>query len=243
MQLNTYFKNTFGVDDLGSITWSHAVNSQEKLSRYLNDGKTMFIESDVRISSQGVPVCVHPPKVESDLTFKELIEKMSQSNQGLKLDFKGPEILITCLELLRKTELKQPVLLNADILQGNGANPSKFNAKGFLALCEKIYPQGILSIGWTTVANPDFPYTQENIDQMLELVKGYKEVTFPIRICLLHNSWQQLSKLVEREGFSLSIWNNEPVDEELKTWIKENTDPQKTFYDFIDENKESLKLW
>ena len=106
------------------------------------------------------------------------------------------------------------------------------------------YPSGILSIGWTTTANPELGYTPENIDAMLALCKDLPEVTFPVRACLLPNSGTHLQRLIKnKEGYTLTVWNNEPVSNELRDWIKTDTDPAKTFYDFIDENKDPLKLW
>lgn len=246
--MSEYFHNLEG--DLaptqpGEVIWSHAVNSREKLDRYLHDGATMIIESDIRRSTNGVPVAAHPPETESDLTFEMLIDQMAQSNKGLKLDFKDPEIVTPCLTRLKTKPLTQPVLLNADILQGNGANPSTFSAGGFITECKELYPSGMLSLGWTTTPNPELRYTQENIDEMLTLCENadIRVVTFPVRACLLPKSWNALERLITKDGYTLSIWNNEPVDEELRDWIKNNTDPSKTFYDFIDENKESLRLW
>jgi hypothetical protein len=241
--LMDYFKKEYGINNPGEVTWSHAVNSHEKLAKSLNNSDFMVIESDIRKSLQGVPVAAHPPDTESDLSFNELINEMSQSKQGLKLDFKDPEIVIPCLQRLNKASLRQPILLNADILQGNGANPPKFNAVEFLTFCKKNYPKGILSLGWTTTADPTLGYTQKNIDEMLQLCQGIEEVTFPVRACLLPNSWDNLKQLTEKEGYTLSVWNNEPVDRKLWQWIKVNTDLNKTFYDFIDENKEPLRFW
>lgn len=238
-----YFKTNFGVQNLGDITWSHAVNSKAKLERFLNNPAAMFIESDIRVSSYGEIIAAHPPATESDLTFADLLSKVATSKQGVKFDFKDPEILKDCLQQISQAGLKQPVLLNADILQGNGANIAKFSPAAFVAWCQKYYPQGILSIGWTTKADPNLPYTSENIDQMLKLCEGLPEVTFPVRACLLPTSWDQLQRLLMKDGWSLSIWNNEPVDKEVQDWIKNNTDPAKTFYDFIDDNKDPLRFW
>jgi hypothetical protein len=240
--IEAYFKQ-FGATKPGDIHWSHAVNSRERLARFLNDPVTMIIESDIRISSAGIVVAAHPPETESDLTLDELIASMQRSKQGLKLDFKDPEILVSCLEKLREISLPQPIFLNADILQGNGANAPKFSAIGFLALCKKYYPAGILSVGWTTAANPERGYTKQNIDEMLALCHDIAEVTFPVRACLLPNSSAEIERLIKKEGRTLTIWNNEPVSDELRDWIKNNTDPKRTFYDFIDENKEPIKLW
>jgi len=243
MMLLQYLKKEYGVTRAGDVPWSHAVNSREKLDRCLSDPKAMFVESDIRISKSGVAVAAHPPETESDLTFDELISRMRESKQGLKLDFKDPEILAGCLEKLAMAKLSQPVLLNADILRGNGANPSKFSAVGFLALCKKYYPAGALSLGWTTVADLEEGYTKRNVDDMIELCRDISEATFPVRACLMPNSYGELKRLIAQGGYTLTVWNNESVSDELKDWMKKNTDPEKTFYDFVDDDKEPLRLF
>lgn len=241
-KLIAYFKSEYGVQTPGEVMWSHAVNSIAKLKRSVENPEIMFIESDIRMSSQGKVVCVHPPEVDSDLTIEYLLEQMKKSKQGLKLDFKDSETVAPTLELLKAAGFKQPVMLNADILQGNGANLSKFDAKEFIKQCQQNYPEGVLSLGWTTTNSPEFPYTEENIAEMLSLIERIDEITYPVRACLLPGSWEALSKLLLNDGHTMTVWNNEPVDDELIAWIKQNTDPAKTFYDFIDENKDPLKL-
>jgi hypothetical protein len=244
MKLLEYLAKEYHVTRPGDVLWSHAVNSVGKLAKSLK-GPMMIIESDIRWSpSQGMPVAVHPPRTASDLTLAGLLSQMRHSKKALKLDFKDPKILEECLQILRLSSLSQPVLLNADFLQGNGANVSKFSAAGFITLCKKYYPQGILSVGWTTMANPDLPYTAQNIDEMLALVTGIDEVTFPVRACLLPKSWSELQRLLAANpSWTLTVWNNEPVGDELRDWIRANTDPARTYYDFIDENKDPLRFW
>jgi Uncharacterized conserved protein (DUF2181) len=165
---------------------------------------------------------------------------MKNSRQGLKLDFKDPEIVEQCLEVLRGAGLTQPILLNAGILQGNGGSISKFNAPGFIALCKQYYPQGILSVDWTTAA--DKSYTAQNIDEMLALVNDLDEVTFPVRAQLVPNSWQELQRLLAaKPDYTLTIWGGEPSDE-LRGWIQTNTDPARTFYDLVDKDGMPVKL-
>ena len=239
------YPKIFGVDNLGGIPWSHAVNSMKKFRKYLNNPEIAFLEFDIRVSTDGEIIAAHPPAMESDLPFEYILEQVVGSKQGIKLDFKDPEILIPCLKMLAEAKLEQPVMLNADILQGNGANISKFNPVGFLILCKKYYPQGLLSIGWTTTADPDLGYTEKNIDKMLELLKEMdeSEVTVPVRACLLSKSWSQIKRfMAEKPESTLTIWNNEPVSEEEVNEIRENTDPTRTLYDFIDDNKDPLKL-
>jgi len=236
-------KGYFGVKRLGDITWSHAVNSREKLDRTLADPKVMIVESDMRVSQSGEVVAVHPPETESDLAVGELIEKVAQSHKGLKLDFKDQGAVERVLRILGLLGQDRPVILNGDILQGNGAKDPGVEAGVFLRLCSEGYPVGLLSIGWTTMADPNLPYTQQNVEEMARLAEGVGEATFPARACLLPNSWPALTWLLGQGNHSLTVWNNEPVGPELIDWIKENTDPDKTMYDFIDERRESVRLW
>jgi glycerophosphoryl diester phosphodiesterase len=241
-ELMPYIERESGILVPGEVIWSHAVNSLEKLHRIVADKKIHIVESDIRVNKAGEPVCVHPPETESDLSFVQLLEIMKLSEKGLKLDFKDPEIVEVCLKLLKGANLAQPILLNADILQGQGANPSKFNAQEFLDICDKEYPDGMLSVGWTT--NTIDGYTRENVEEMVALIAGRKNVTFPVRACLLEKSWDSLTELLNiDETYTLSIWNNEDVTN--AEWIRRHTNPQRCFYDFIDmkNNKESIRLW
>lgn len=236
-----YLSREYNIQTPGEVAWSHAVNNVAKLKRSIENSTIMFIESDIRMSPQGKVVCAHPPEVDSDLTVEYLLEAMKKSKQGLMLDFKDPETVAPTLELLKVSGLRQPVMLNADLLSGNGANPSKFDPKEFIEQCRQ-YPEGVLSLGWTTTNSPEFPYTEENVAEMLSLTEGIDEITYPVRACLLPGSWDALSKLLQIDGATMKAWNNEPISEDLLAWIRENTDPAKTFYDFIDENKDPLKL-
>lgn len=241
-KLTPYLSREYNIQTLGEVTWSHAVNNVAKLKRSIKDSKIMFIESDIRMSPQGEVVCAHQPEVDSDLTVEYLLEAMKKSKQGLKLDFKDPETVAPTLELLKVSGLRQPVLLNADVLQGNGGNPTKFDATEFIELCQRVYPEGILSLGWTITTFPKLPYTQEDVQSMIDLTSHISEITHPVRACLLPTSWNVLAKLLENPGRTLSVWNNEPVDTDLIAWIRKNTDPAKTFYDLIDENRDPLKI-
>jgi hypothetical protein len=233
-----------GINRPGEVSWFHAANSIDRLDQALAE-PAMVVESDIcHSASQDIAIAVHPPRTESDLTFAGLLNRMRYSEKGLKLDLKDYRVLVECLKALLNASLPQPVLLNADILRGNGAEPSEFNPSEFFILCEENYPQGIFSVGWTTTADPNLPYTAENIDEMLAVASGIDEVTFPVRACLLPNSWSELERLLAANPtWTLTVWNNEPVSDELATWIRTNTNPARTYYDFIDPNKDPMKLW
>jgi hypothetical protein len=233
-----YLQEHYHIDRLGDITWAHAVNNQELFQRALHDPEIMILETDVMLSAQGEIIMAHPPARDSDLGFDEFLQSMSQSKQAIKLDFKDPEILIPCLQALKESDITQPVLLNADIVWGNYV--PKFNGPGFIAVCKNLYPQGILSPDW---ANSGVPYTQENIDAMLDLCKDNEQVTFPIEARLLPSSWTLLVQLLQRDQYSLTIWCGVPVTAELLHWLQDHTDPDRVSFDCVDEQGRRLRWW
>ncbi|MCL5785022.1 MAG: FAM151 family protein [Patescibacteria group bacterium] len=243
MALLDFFQKNYHIKNIGDINWAHRVNTRSKLEETLKNPESLFIESDINISSQKTPVLAHNPRDYTDLTYDELILKISQSNKGIKLDFKDPEIVIPCLKLLLQVNLKQPVILNADVFRGLN---TKFDAKNFIETCQKLYPAGVLSLGFT---GRFFSYSKKDIDRTLEICQGLKEVTFPVRARLLPKSWIQIQRLLNTPGWTITIWNEyhqhfykELVSDNLKAWIKENTDPEKTFYDMVDSHGHPLKL-
>jgi hypothetical protein len=66
---------------------------------------------------------------------------------------------------------------------------------------------------------------------MLELCKNLPYATFPVRASILPSCWDDVKRLIQKDGFTLTIWNSEPLDNDLKNWIFKNTDPKKCFYD------------
>lgn len=234
----SYLQKHFVLQMFGDITWAHAVNTKTKLQHALNNPEIMMLEVDVRISSDGEAVLAHPPATDSDLSFAEFLHAMLDSHQGIKLDLKDPEILLPCLTMLRESNLHQPVLLNAGILQGQGGYPPQFSAAGFLASWKKLYPQAILSPDWTA-----HPYAQENIEEMLAFCAGIEEITFPVNARLLPDSWPQVSQLIQQAGYTLTVWDGQPVDKDLLRWLREHTDPAKVCYDCHDEQNQRLKWW
>ncbi|WP_201362665.1 FAM151A/B family protein [Dictyobacter formicarum] len=236
----SYLQEHYDIKVLGDITWSHAVNSQQRLQDVLNDPQVMMLEVDVILSSSGEVVLAHPPAQDSDLRFDTFINIMIGSRQGIKLDMKDPEVLIPCLTLLRDSGLQQPVLLNAGVVPGNDGYPPKFSTRGFFAACKKFYPRGILSPDWT---NEYTPLSGENIDAMLGACEDFEQVTFPVNARMLPFSWPHLTRLLQHDGYSLTIWDGKPVDKYLRLWLQENTDPAKVCYDCVDENGKPLSWW
>jgi len=68
--------HVFGVEKIGDITWAHAINSMKALEGALAKPTPNFIEVDISTSPAGIPIAAHPPKLESDLSFVELVKKI-----------------------------------------------------------------------------------------------------------------------------------------------------------------------
>ncbi|MBO0779604.1 MAG: DUF2181 domain-containing protein [Ktedonobacteraceae bacterium] len=238
----TYFQQHYALKSLGEITWAHAVNSQARLRETLHNPQVMFLETDISRAHDGEIITAHPPARTSDLRFAELLNAVAQSRQGLKLDFKDPQVLVPCLNMLRESGLHQPVLLNADVLQGNLAGPARIEATSFLALCHELYPQGLLSIGWTTSGNPTATYTSAHIEEMVALCQRHavQQATFPIRGMHAPASWSHVPRLLTSDNYTLTIWGQ--IDTATQAWLHQHTDPQVTCYDCFDEQGRPLRI-
>jgi hypothetical protein len=213
-QLLAYFAPRYGVTRLADITWVHAVNTRARLQSACASS-VMMLECDVRASPTGEIILAHPPETESDLTFAALLDTVRTLDKGIKLDFKDPAIVPSCLGALQVAPLAQPVLLNADIVQGHGAGPPAVDAGAFMAACTRRYPRGVLSLGWTTTAPPAGGYTAANVGAMLDLCAGRAGIVFPVRASLLPDSWAALQPLTRHPGAVLSLWDSRPVDRAL----------------------------
>ena len=65
----------------------------------------MFLEADITFENDmPEPIMAHPPKLESDLTFKEWMARSIPSKKGLKLDFKSPKAVAPCLSYIKEIE-------------------------------------------------------------------------------------------------------------------------------------------
>jgi Uncharacterized conserved protein (DUF2181) len=231
-QLLSYFAPRYGVTRLAEITWAHAVNTQARLAHACASA-AMMLECDVRASPTGAIILAHPPETTSDLTFAALLDAVRPLDKGIKLDFKDPAVVLACLEALRAAPPAQPVLLNADIVQGQGAGPPAVDGAGFIAACARLYPRGILSLGWTTTAPPAGGYTADNVRAMLEQCAGRAGIVFPVRASLLPGSWAALQLLTRHPGSVLSLWDSDPVNAARYSWITTHLPRGDYLYDCV----------
>lgn len=234
----------FGVKKTGGIRFAHAVNSRSLLEESLRDPIINILEGDVSVAENGQIIMAHPPSTTSDLKFADWLTHSIKNGKGVKLDFKVPEVVEPCLAALNRTETdKIPIFLNAEILQGPGGDPSPFDPDWFIKRCSESFPGEVLSVGWKTRAVAEERYTIENVEEMLNLLTDWRSlVTFPVRACYVKSSWQNLKMLLESPTYSLTLWNNEPVEPDLLGWVKASTDPARTFYDLINPDGSTLPI-
>jgi len=227
--------------------WAHAVNCEELLSSALANERITMLEADVMHQPRGAAVLLvmaHPPKVPPDaMPFSVWLDRALAHNRsgsgrskGIKLDFKSPSVVSPCLEALvaRREEenLKRfsfPVWLNADVLTGPGGPPSEFDGPQFVEVCQRMMPEAVLSLGWTT-GYPTTPADQEGysdsmVDAMLALCNGHvrehAHVTFPLHAWYAHQSWTRVERLLARQYDA----QNKALTTSITLWGKEQESP------------------
>jgi hypothetical protein len=242
--------NFFKVKKPAEIKWAHAVNNKDKLSKAMENDSIMMIEGDISISLKtGELIMAHPPKIESDLTFKDWIQNIYKKNKGAKLDFKNPAAVSPALEFIQNNKYYDiPLFFNADILKGPGGESPEFNPIHFISECnEKAkFKYSYLSIGWTVGYSKKNKYSLEMIDEMLNLAeKSALPVTIPILVYLIPDSWTNLKKIVEYSDYTLTLWNIREINvgENLKNYVRKVINPDKTFIDLIDATGQSISIY
>lgn len=134
-----YYWRAVGAVSAAAVIWSHATNSIAELDAALKSN-VQYLEVDVimgqqlrsgldelRIDTEEIPLCGHPPQTSSDLTIAALLARVISENRanqrkgkcmvGLKLDFKDPAAVAPTLDELDACcwNWKWPLLLNADV--------------------------------------------------------------------------------------------------------------------------------
>ncbi|KAL7740320.1 hypothetical protein ACLKA6_018764 [Drosophila palustris] len=257
--------------NLSSISWAHAVNSQQLLAEALS-GDIDMIEADIvlgQLNGEGhnLPVMAHPPANVSDLTLEDFLYQIKAHNEvnegaekGVKLDFKSIEVFEGSLDILDETipKMTYPVWINADIIAGpveqNKSVP--VDPARFFAGCMR-YKQAVLSIGWTTNWGADFrdgEYTQSQCDAMLRAINDNnvtstgQAITFPVRAGIAANSAQQLHNLVAAVNgtneSTLTIWSsaNDYVDVERLRKLIFSFGVERVYLDVPEELSSQLDL-
>ncbi|CAH2296938.1 FAM151B isoform X1 [Pelobates cultripes] len=237
--------------DGSEITWYHAANSKAKLEEALQSDINM-IEADVILRGSGnkEPIMAHPPETDSDITLQQWLDGVSSTKKGIKIDFKSLESVLPSMQILQalKPKIKQPVWINADILQGPGGKAKPVDSKEFIDTVTSFFADVTLSLGWTTNWYPDKHnegYSWEMVREMEEICKALSQpVTFPVRAALVRQSWDQLHWLLKKsDRYSLTIWAGKDdfysVDDLL--YVRRNSDKSSIYYDVFEPQNSDFK--
>lgn len=219
-----------GVERPGDIGWVHGANDAQALLCALSDPKVQFIEGDICVVG-GEIIMAHPPVVESDLSFERWLDSTVEAGKGAKLDFKSPEAVTHCLTYAEKHAAGRiPLCANADVLTGPGGEQAPFTPDEFMGVCKRLLPRAFLSLGWTVEAGAS-GYTGAMLAEMLEpLAQIDAEVTLCFFAGYLREAWPRLEAILAETDYTFTIWGRTD-DPSLVTWIRDNTPPERCFYD------------
>ncbi len=190
----------------------------------------------------------HPPDKQSDLTFTEWLDVCKTSNKGIKLDFKTQDVVEPCLTELNRAlpHIKHPVILNADIFDGNQAGKACIDAQAFVDLCTQHCPNQIISIGWTT-NNPTSFYSWQNVYEIFCLIKTKslkQKITYPVRLTWAARSMCRLEWLIRFTDSTLTVWGHETDLLGSLDWIllfRRYFSASRVFFDLPDKQMEFLR--
>ncbi|XP_070542838.1 protein FAM151A-like [Ptychodera flava] len=233
------------------IVWAHGVNSQSQLKDALNDD-TMMLEGDIVLEGMGTPnetdtpVMAHPPIVYSDITLEEWIYNTTETNKGMKLDFKQIEAVEISMNIVKDMEsrIHQPLWVNADIVRGPNSESDPIPPVEFITTCNRIFPLTVMSLGWTTNAGLPWAPPEENMyswtmiyDNLMYTYPLENPVTFPVRALWAITSWQKFVWLLGlRDDFSITVWHGsgDQLDEDGLVALRKHGDPRRIYYDLPD---------
>ncbi|XP_058057504.1 protein FAM151B-like isoform X1 [Anopheles bellator] len=209
--------------NLTQVTWAHAVNDAEYLTRVL-DSDIQFIECDISLGylkedvnrENEIPIMAHPPANESDISLETFLQRVLQYNQqvgavskvkGIKLDFKSIGAFERSVDIIRSSYdmAKFTTWINADILPGPVDNTATVpvDPVRFFAAARRL-GKATLSIGWTTRWGADFTngaYTEQHVDAMASAIHSNgidhagNAITFPVRAGIVGSSITNMLRL------------------------------------------------
>ncbi|XP_050078204.1 protein FAM151B isoform X1 [Anopheles maculipalpis] len=210
--------------NLTKITWAHAVNDAEFLTRVLASD-TQFIEADISLGylkddvnkENEIPIMAHPPATESDISLETFLTRILEYNRevakdaskvkGVKLDFKSIGAFEGSINIIRNSYDMNTfdTWINADILTGPVDNTGTIpvDATRFFTAARRL-GKATLSIGWTTRWGADFTegsYTEAQVDAMVNVIRANgidqagNPITFPVRAGIVANSLTNMIRL------------------------------------------------
>lgn len=235
--------------DAGRILWSHNTDTWEQLNA-ATSGDIMMIEGDIQLKGQdtpnqtNVPVMGHDIGDFNNLTFEQWLDEIIKVNKGMKFDFKTIDAVKPALQIVRlkRSEVKGPVWLNADILKGPNAKTPRIPKDEFLATIQEEFPEATLSLGWTTVAKGTsyhLNYTMAMVQEMHNFCKNLRQpITFPVRAEQVVDSWDALDWLLKQSrAYTLTVWTGagDNVTRSDMMYIKRQAEVARVYFDLPEQ--------
>jgi len=204
----------------GSLRFVHAVNSRQRLDRFLADPRINAFEADVSwgfvSGAPGVllPIMAHPPIDQSDLTFDDWLDAAFAGDRIVKIDIKDQATNRAVLDVLARRELpRDRFIVNADLTLGPGGEPPLFSPDDAVAWRRRLGAI-VISIGCTT--GPDrAPYSAGHVDLLLAAAAA---VGGPTTVCLDVHRVESDPGVLDRlaaAGAHVTLWNQHPADAPL----------------------------
>jgi hypothetical protein len=204
----------------GALRFVHAVNSRQRLDRFLADARINAFEADVswgflrEVPGVLLPIMAHPPIADSDLSFEDWLDAALAGERILKVDLKDQASNRAVVEILGRRHLPADrLILNADVALGPGGEPPVFSPDDALGWRRRFGPV-VISIGCTT--GPDrAPYAPAHVDLLLEVAVAVGE---PATVCLDVHRVESDPSVLERlvaAGAHITLWNQHPADADL----------------------------
>jgi hypothetical protein len=204
----------------GTLRFVHAVNSRQRLDRFLADARINAFEADVSWGflrgAPGVllPIMAHPPIEQSDLSFADWLDGSLAGGRVVKIDIKDQPTNRAVLEMVAGRDLpRDRFLLNADIARGPGGERPLFSADDALAWRRRLGAV-VISLGLTTGADRR-PYDRTHVNALLEAADAVGD---PVTLCLDVHRVESDPSVVRRllaEQAHITLWNQHPADEVL----------------------------
>ncbi|XP_060593749.1 protein FAM151A-like [Ruditapes philippinarum] len=244
-------------DDGANIKWARGVNSLEKLERALYSKDVHMVEADIMLRGQGTktqeltPVMAQFPDTDGEVTFDIWLDAVIKANtKGIKLDFQAMDAVELTLQKLknRKEELKVPVWIHANVLQGPWGGVPKVDPIRFVKVIRKMFKECTISLGWTTGHHTDLSQSGYTWDMVLDMYHVvYKlelepPIVYEARASFIQNSVPQLKWLVDNTRASLLVFQD-PKDiednyHENLMYASYKFPPHKAFFDLTNEELE-----
>lgn len=175
--------------DISVARNAHATNSREELAVALA-GEYDWLEADVRVGPNGVPVLQHRVKDEVGLPLAQWLDYTVPTGRGLKLDVKEPAALPAVIEAVRRAGVSQHRLI---------MNVYPGPTEQLLAV-RRAFPRAIINV--SPVSDTDL--TAQDIVELqvtAQLLGG--AIMFPIRHDLLTRDVVRALRPFGR----IAVWN------------------------------------